>query len=276
MAAAVRRARKRLEGLGSEPWGTKPQICLVDPFPDPDHPGQVVTSGTIVDAPHNEIWMVVTSEAPAEAPDRPLALLFGAALPAAADLGTLLEGYGLHVAGTADPDEQLRGVELPTLGAAEGELASAMALSFVRHLLAKGGEESFRRLLADARPGRLDAEAQEIYGFGLTALEEAWRMKLAEGPPTVKAGQFLRLSVRYLRPHLRREAEMAVYMLFGLGLHGRLPVRLPAPARHRHPQRAPVGGHDDPGRAGRRLPRFDARQPAPVVPERLRQQLRGP
>ena len=32
----------------------------------------------------------------------------------------------------------------------------------------------------------------------------------------MKTGQFLRLVTRYLRPHVRREAEMFVYMLFGL------------------------------------------------------------
>ena len=115
MATAVKRARRRLAGLGSEPWGTKPQICLVDPFPDPDQPDQVMTSGTIVDAERAEVWMVVTAESPAEPPERPLALVFGSSLPAASDLGYLLEGYGLHVAGLPDPDPGLRGVELPAL-----------------------------------------------------------------------------------------------------------------------------------------------------------------
>ena len=32
----------------------------------------------------------------------------------------------------------------------------------------------------------------------------------------MKTGQFLRLATRYLRPHVRREMEMFVYMLFGL------------------------------------------------------------
>lgn len=216
MAAAVRRARRRLAGLGSEPWGTKPQVCLVDPFPDPDRPGHLVTGGTVVDAARNEIWMAVTSEAPAEPPERPLALLFGAALPAAADLGTLLEGYGLHLAGGADPDPHLRDADLPSFGAAEGELASAMALSFVRHLLVRGGESGFRRLLAETKPGRLDAAAQDVYGLGLAALEEAWRRKVGEGQPPIRTGQFLRLTLRYLRPHVRRELEMSLYMLGGL------------------------------------------------------------
>jgi ABC-type multidrug transport system fused ATPase/permease subunit len=217
VAAGVRRARRRLAGLGSEPWGTRPQICLVDPFPNPDHPGEVVTSGTVVDAARGEIWMVVTPEAPPEELERPLALYFGAALPAASDLGLLLEGYGLHVAGAPDVDPQLREIALPPLVAAEGELASAMARSFVAYLLERSSEDNFRRLLSSAQPGRVDAAAYEIYGAGLSVLEDTWRRRLAEGPPDVKAGQFLRLTLRYLRPHVRREAEMFVYMLFGLG-----------------------------------------------------------
>lgn len=216
MSAAARRARRRLTGLGSEPWGLKPQICLVDPFPDPDRPGEIVTGGTVVDPSRSEIWMVVSAESPPEAPERSLALLFGAALPAAADLGVLLEGYGLHLAGSPDPDPGLRELELPPLAAAEGELAAAMALSFVRYLLERADEASLRRLLVESRPGRLDATATDVYGSSVAGLEEAWLWKLASGPPDVRARQFLRLAIRYLRPHRRREAEMFVYMLAGL------------------------------------------------------------
>ncbi|MCA1692486.1 MAG: ATP-binding cassette domain-containing protein, partial [Actinobacteria bacterium] len=216
MSAAVRRARRRLSGIGSEPWGVKPQICLVDPFPDPDHSGEVVTGGTVVDSARGEIWMVVSAESPPEAPERPLALLFGAALPAAVDLGVVLEGYGLHLSGSPDPDPRLREMELPPFAAAEGELAGAMALSFVNYLLKRADEASLRRLLAESKPGRVDVTATDVYGTSLAGLEEAWSWKLASGPPDVRAGQFLRLALRYLRPHRRREAEMFVYMLLGL------------------------------------------------------------
>jgi ABC-type multidrug transport system fused ATPase/permease subunit len=145
-----------------------------------------------------------------------LALLFGSALPAAEDIGPFLEGYGLHVAGTPDPDPALRQVVLPPLGAAEGELATAMALSFVRYLIEREGADAFVHFVSTAEAGRLDAAAQDAYGLGLAALEEAWRRKLASGPPDVKAGAFLRLAVRYLRPHVRKEAEMFVYALLGL------------------------------------------------------------
>jgi ABC-type multidrug transport system fused ATPase/permease subunit len=214
--SAARRGRRRLAGLGSEPWGFRPQICLVDPFPDPAQPGVIMTSGTIVDAARGEIWMVVTPESPPEPLERPLAVLFGSALPAAGDLGFLLEGYGLHVAETPIPDDQLRELDLPALAAAEGELAAAMNLSFVHYLLERGPHDEFRRFLASAQPGRLDVAAQDVYGASTPALEEAWRQKLAAGGSAMKTGQFLRLAVRYMRPHARREAEMAVYMLLGL------------------------------------------------------------
>jgi pSer/pThr/pTyr-binding forkhead associated (FHA) protein len=44
VARAAKQARKNLAGLGSEPWGALPTICLVDPLPDPDQPGAVMTS----------------------------------------------------------------------------------------------------------------------------------------------------------------------------------------------------------------------------------------
>ena len=216
VAQSARRARKRLAGLGSEPWGVLPNVCLVDPFPDPDQPGQVMTTGTIVDQARNEIWMVVSPESPAEPLERPLALVFGAGLPAGEDLAPLLEGYGLHVADAKDPDPQLREMDLPPMMAAEGEVASLMNLSFVRYLIGRSDRDGFLRFLGSAQPGRLDAAAQQAYGLSMAALEEAWRQKLIAGPPDVKAGQFLRLTMRYLRPHARREAEMFVYMLLGL------------------------------------------------------------
>jgi ABC-type multidrug transport system fused ATPase/permease subunit len=215
-ADAARRARRKLAGLGSEPWGTRPTICLSDPFADPARTSEVIADGTIVDPAHGEIWMVVTSEAPPEPLERPLALFYGAALPAAADLQILLEGYGLNVSDSAATDAELAGLELPALEAAEGELRSAMAESFVRYVLDRFGKDDFLRLLADSQPGKVDATAQQIYGKSTAALEEAWRNKLAEGTPDVRMGQFFRLITRYLRPHIRREIEMFVYMLLGL------------------------------------------------------------
>jgi ABC-type bacteriocin/lantibiotic exporter with double-glycine peptidase domain len=143
-------------------------------------------------------------------------LLFGAALPAADDLGVLLEGYGLFVADTPDPDPQLRELDLPPLGSAGGELASAMALSFVRYLVDRGGLATFQRLLAESAPHRVDATAQELYGEATASLEESWHQKLWAGEPGIKVSKFVRLNLRYLRPHKRREFEIFFYMLLGL------------------------------------------------------------
>ena len=216
MAGRAVRARKRLAGLGSEGWGIVPQICLVDPFPDPANPGQLVTDGTIVDGERNEIWMVISPESPPEDLERPLALLFGASLPAAAELAPLLEGYALWLA-KADPvDDQLAQLDLPPLSAADGELRAAMGFSFVCFLLDREKEVGLRKLFGTAQPGRLDQALQEQYGLSAAPLEEAWREKLASGGPKVKTGQFVRLSLRYLRPYKWRQGEIFIYMLFAL------------------------------------------------------------
>jgi ABC-type multidrug transport system fused ATPase/permease subunit len=214
--AAAKRARRRLAGLGSEPWGGLPQICLVDPFPDPSDPSVLVTAGTVVDVSREEIWMVVTPEAPAEPPGRALALLFGAMLPAGEEVAPLLEGYGLWVDDTADADDHLRGQDLPPLAAAAGELRPAMAGSFVRFLIGREGEDGLRRLLGTARPGRVDEAARDVFGAGMGELELAWRQELAHETPSARPMQFLRLSLRYLRPYWGRQLEIFFYMLLGL------------------------------------------------------------
>ncbi|WP_245620586.1 ABC transporter transmembrane domain-containing protein [Cryptosporangium arvum] len=220
-ATAVKRARKRLAGLGSEPWGVKPQICLVDPFPDPDDPANILTSGTVVDPVRGEIFVVVTAEAPPEPPERPLALFFGAALPAARDVELLIEGYGLHLCGVPSADSYLADVDeergLPPLVRAEGELRTLMALSFVRFLLERGSEADLWKVFTTARPGAADLTVQEIYGVGLSALEEQWLRSLEVDEEPVRITAFLRLAGRYLRPHVRREIEIAIYLLMELG-----------------------------------------------------------
>ncbi len=216
MVAAIRRARGRLAGLGVDMQAVAPQLCLVDPFPDP-RTGEMVTAGSVVDAERREIWMAVTAEAPPEAPERALALLLGAALPAASEIGFLLEGYGLAVSDGPIPDDELAAVDLPTLEDADGELRTAMLQSFVSFLIERDGHDAFRRLVWSARPGALDVAVHEVYGQNLSALEEAWRDALGERQPKVKLTQFLRLTARYLRPHMRREAEIFVYMVLALG-----------------------------------------------------------
>ncbi len=225
-AGAVRRARRRLAGFGSEPWGVRPQICLVDPFPDPADPANLLTSGTIIDAPRGEIWMVVTAESPPEAPERPLALFFGAALPAAAELEVLVEGFGLHLARMRATDSHISEPSLPPLARAAGELRPLMAVSFVRDLLRRGGEEDFLRLLATARPGAVDAAARAIYGTGLGQLEEQWRRGLIRQPRPTSTLRFLHLAGPHLRPHRWREVEMTLLTLLQLAFPVVLPFAL--------------------------------------------------
>ena len=215
LVSAVARARRRLAGLGSEPWGVRPVICLVDPFPDPQQPGQLVSAGTVVDTKTGEIWMVVTAEAPPEHVERPLAVFFGAALPAAEGLGVLLEGFGLAVADVESPDAELRSRPLPPLAVADGELRAVMALSFVRYLIEKGGRAALLQVLSTAVPGRVDAAAAAVYGVGLAALEEKWRAALfAKRAPG--SATFVRRSWRYVRANLRQEAELGVILLVQL------------------------------------------------------------
>src|SRR5207247_8033195 len=115
------------------------------------------------------------------------------------------------------PTAELRHLPLPPLGAARGELRGAMALSFVKFLLERGGEQSFTRLLTEAQPGQVEVTAQQIYGSGLSALEEQWQQFVAAGSARdIKAGQFLRMSMRYLRPHRLRVVE--ILLLAGLGI----------------------------------------------------------
>jgi ABC-type multidrug transport system fused ATPase/permease subunit len=214
--AAARKARDRLRGIGSEATGTVPQICLVDPFPDPDEPGRVIAGGTWIDPGAGEVWMVVTAESPPEPLERPLALVFGAGLPAGDDLAPLLEGYGSLQSDLPDPDPELRGRPLPALATAEGEERAAMLLSFVKFLVDKYSRKSFLDLLASARPNAMDAAFQQAYGQPMGSLEEEWKRKLAGAAERLKTGQFLRLTARYLRPHAWREGEMFVHMLLGM------------------------------------------------------------
>ncbi|MEX1008147.1 MAG: ABC transporter transmembrane domain-containing protein [Acidimicrobiia bacterium] len=214
VAASFPRARRRLSSFDAP--ATVPQICLVDPYPDPDAPGRIVTDSTVVDAVRGEIWMVVTPESPPEPLERPLALLLGGRLPAGAELGDLLEGYGLHVAGTPDPDPALRAMDPEQLHAADGEVSSALALSFVRYLVDRENDDAVVRVLTTATPGGLDVAYTDAFGTGLANLQRAWERKLYSGPPEAKPREFLRMAITYIRPHKWRELEMFFYMLLSL------------------------------------------------------------
>ena len=176
----------------------------------------------------------------ARAAPRPL---FGAALPAAADIGALLEGYGLHVAEAPDPDPALRELDLPPLAPPTTTTCAAMALS-LRALpdRPRRRRPSFRKLLAEARPGRLDRPPRTSTASGMSSLEEAWRREAGRpggqgedravpppGPPLPAAPHPAR--GRDLRLHAPRPR-----------LHDGVPVRLPEAARRRDPQRRVLRG----------------------------------
>jgi ABC-type multidrug transport system fused ATPase/permease subunit len=222
--AALRRARRRLAGFGSEPDGVRPVLYLVDPFPDPDDPDRYVTDGVVVDAARAEVWIVTTDEAPCEPPHRALALLFGAGLPAGDELVSLLEGYGAWLAEGPPDDSLLAGLALPPLAQAEGELRTAMLRSFVAFLVVREGEDGLRRVLSEAAPNGVDDALRRVFGFAAGELEELWRRKLdAAQAPETAVGEFVRLAGQFLRPHWRRQAEIFVWMLLGLAFTMALP-----------------------------------------------------
>lgn len=218
-AATAGRARRNLAGLGSEPWGTVPVINLIDPYHDGT---ELVADGSVVDSTRGEAWVIVSPEAPPEDPHRVLALLFGAALPSATELALVLEGYGVHRSGAPDPNEALANGPLPSLADPPAEQRGTLALSFVRFLVEREGDQGLRRLLA-APAGKVDETAREVYGASLVQLEHSWRRKVLAGEPEVKTGEFLRLSLRYLRPYKARQAEIFLYMLLSLAFTAAFP-----------------------------------------------------
>ncbi|MEZ5250909.1 MAG: ABC transporter transmembrane domain-containing protein [Ilumatobacteraceae bacterium] len=218
-AGAARRARTALAGFGSESWGTVPTLHLVDPFLDG---GDLVSSGAVIAPGGSEAWVVVSPESSPEPPHRVLALMFGAAYPAAGELQLLIEGYGIHRSGTDSTDAELAGRPLPPLDAADGDLRAAMAVSFVRFLIAREGEDSFIRLLA-APAGRVDETVRDVYGPSMGQLEQLWRRTVMSGQPDVRTGEFLRMSLRYLRPYRLRQLEILGYMLLSLAFVASFP-----------------------------------------------------
>ncbi|MFA5565536.1 MAG: ABC transporter transmembrane domain-containing protein [Acidimicrobiia bacterium] len=222
LAKSVTLARRRLANLGSEPWGVKPQICFVDPFPDPSNPNELVTSGAVIVAERDEVWVAVTSERSPEAPERYLARLFGAQLPAADELGLLLDGYGLYLAGLR-PDDELRESEVPPISAADPDQAVILAASFVGYLIKRENQQAFLRFLAAARLGNRDEASRAVFGEGLAKLEQNWRQNLAREQVKAKPRAFFRLAARELRPYWAKQIEVAIYMLMGLAFTAAFP-----------------------------------------------------
>ncbi len=211
----AKRARKDLAGFGSEPWGAAVSINIVDPYADADDPDHLVTGGSVIDAEANTIWLVVTPESPPESPHRALALLFGSALPCAGDLDHLIEGYGIYLSGAVEPDPDTVAALPDAIEALPADQRGPLAASFVRYLIAREGDEVFRRLLTT--PAGHVAEAwKEHYGRSAQSIEAAWRSDHEREAPTVGLTEFLRMSWRYLRPYRWRQLEVFGYMLLSL------------------------------------------------------------
>ncbi len=211
-----RRARRHLAGLGSEPWHTRVTINLVDPFPDPESPGSVITAGSVVDTENSLVWMAVSAESPPEDPHLPLAALFGSVLPAAAEVGHILEGYGLHLAGSPEPAAAEVAALAGNLDSLDPDTRGPFLASFVGFLISREGEEGLRQLLA-APQGGLNEAWNRIYGRSEAAMEHMWRGDRGEEKPELGTLDFLRMSWRYVRPYRLRQAEVFVYMLLSLG-----------------------------------------------------------
>ncbi|HYF45661.1 MAG TPA: ABC transporter transmembrane domain-containing protein, partial [Acidimicrobiales bacterium] len=208
VAAAVAEAAQRLGGLLPPDLPTV-QVCLVDPFPDPSAPGRILDEGTVVDADRAEIWMVTTALVAPEPVDRPLAVLAAARVGVDPGVVPLYGGVALDRLGAPDPEPLLHDVDLPPLAEATGELQASMAVSFVRHLVRRGGDEALHRYLAGA-------SAEDVYGVDRADLEDEWRAELAGDDEPVEPVRFVRIALRYLRPHRWRQAEIFAYMLLGL------------------------------------------------------------
>ena len=261
-------AASHLAGLGSEPWGVRADHLPGRPLPRP-RPTRcrhdLGAPSSTAPATRSGWW-----SPPSRRPSRWSArsrCCFGAALPAGARARA--PPRGLRPLRRRHPRPRPRAADDGPARARRRRAASsgrAMALSFVRYLVDRAGRAEFLRIpvVGPARPARRRRPA------GLRHRHRRPRGGLAHqschaGPPDIKTGQFLRLATRYLRPHVRREVEMFVYMLLRPGLHRRVPVRLQAAARQGHPERPLHPGARHPRRPARRLHRL-ACSPACAAP----------
>ena len=188
------------------------QVLLLDPFPHPHDPSTRVGEGAVVS--DGTVWLVATPEVPPSTLHRWVALAAAAHHPAGAELAHLWEAYGLLADGL-DPADHLPAGDAPPLGT-PGDAGVLAAASFVGHLIQRDGEGTFRALLAQAVPGRVDAQVASAYGEGMAKLEREWRTALVAPEPTVDLRAFLRLAWQQVRPYRAKEAESLLHTVLGL------------------------------------------------------------
>jgi ATP-binding cassette subfamily B protein len=208
---AAARALEPLRRIGSD---VRPTVYLVEPFPDPNDPGRLVTAGTVVDAEQGEIWMAVTPEALPEALERPLAMLYARSLPAASDLAPIIEGYALHRSVKPFDDAILRADPmLPPLFYVQDERRPVMAQAFVAFLVQEYGDDKVLELLANATPGTIDATTVEVLGAPLGLLEMRWLGSMWGTKPSTSVRGFLVRAKNYFMPYRKLMAAMFAFSL---------------------------------------------------------------
>ncbi len=203
-----------LEWLGDlRPADAATTVLLLDPFPDPRDPSTRVSDGAVVH--DGTIWLVATPEVPPETLRRWVALAGADRHPAGAELAQLWEAYGLLADGLDPADYLPPDADLPPLGT-PGDLGLVTAAGFVAHLVERDGDATFRRLLREAAPGRIDALVGQLYGDGLARLEQRWQAERSAPEPSVGLGAFIRLAWQQIRPYRVKEAEGLLHTVLGL------------------------------------------------------------
>ena len=187
--AAAKRSRRRLAGLGSEPWGRRPQLCLVDPFPDPDRPRDAGHGGhrrrrrpgRDLDGRHRR--------GPGRAPRAaagPALRRRAARRRRARPCCSRATASG--VAETPAADDAAAGPGPAPARGRRGRAAPAMALSFVQlpdRTRGRGGPPPAAR--RGARPAGSTPPPRRSTAPAWRALEEAWRRSARRGAADVEA-----------------------------------------------------------------------------------------
>jgi ATP-binding cassette subfamily B protein len=110
-------------------------------------------------------------------------------------------------------------------GPTTAPLFQQIATSFVTWLIELKDQATLLRLLDGYDRARPDDAARRVYGRSFAALEKRWRTALRRSAPRPGGiGKFLRASLRYLRPYWFKQAEILLYIAFGIAFGQALPL----------------------------------------------------
>ena len=110
-------------------------------------------------------------------------------------------------------------------GPTTAPLFQQIATSFVSWLIEQKDVATFLRLLDGYDRAHPDEAARRVYGKSFAALEKRWRGALRKSAPRPGGvGKFLRASLRYLRPYWFKQAEILLYIVFGIAFGQALPL----------------------------------------------------